>query len=178
MKTIKLSLFALMFISLCSCSKDESPNLNATMIVGEWNLSSFNYDGKTEMNYEDTNYTSNFSGVAENIDLTLTFNSNNTFQSKGSYDVNLTIEGYSQIYPVSGYTSSGNWSVDGNILKTTTNLAQMSEGEVGSGESVGDMIIQEITENRMVLTIDQVTKINESGFENIATISGEYVLTR
>ena len=49
---------------------------------------------------------------------------------------------------------------------------------MAAAESVGEVIIQEMTENRIVLTVYQVSKVNESGLENIATISGEYVLTR
>jgi len=180
MKTIKLALLTFLFITFSSCSKDSDNNsdLNSSMIVGEWNLSSLNYNGKTELNFNDTNYTTVFSGVAENIAYTLTFNANNTFKTEGGYDVNLTTDGFSQIYPIVGYTSSGDWSIEGNILKTSVGLAQLNEGELTASESVGEVIIQEITENRMVLIVDQVTKFNESGFENIATVSGEYILTR
>lgn len=180
MKTIKLSLLAILFIAFSSCSKDDdsSSDLNSSMIVGEWNLSALNYSGKTEINFQETNYTTTYSGVAENIEYTLTFNADNTFSSQGGYDVNLTTEGISQIIAINDFTSSGDWSIDGNILKTSTNFAQMSNSDMAETESVGEVIIQEMTENRIVLTIDQVSKFNESGFENIATISGEYILTR
>jgi len=44
---------------------------------------------------EETNYTSTYSGVAENIAYTLTFNADNTFKSQDGYDANLTTEGIS-----------------------------------------------------------------------------------
>ena len=178
MKTIKLSLLAILFIFFSSCSKDDEPDLNSSMMLGEWNLSSLNYEGKTELNYEGTNYTTTYSGVAENIDFTLTFNADNTFESKGSYDINLILEGFSQILPIEDFTSSGDWSIDGNVLKTTTLLADMSNSEFVPADSVGEIIIQEMTENRVVLIIDQVSIFEVSGFENTATLSGEYVLTR
>ncbi len=84
MKTIKLSLLAILFLAFSSCSKDDdtSSDLNSSMIVGEWNLSSLNYEGKTELNFEETNYTSTYTGVAENIAFTLTFTADNTFKSQ------------------------------------------------------------------------------------------------
>lgn len=180
MKTIKLSLLAILFIAFSSCSKDDdsSLDLNSSMIVGEWNLSSLNYAGKTEVIFQETNYSTTYSGVAENIDYTLTFNADNTFSSQGGYDVNLTTEGISQIIAINDFSSSGDWSIDGNILKTSTNFAQMNNSNMVDAESVGEIIIKEMTENRIVLTVDQVSNFNESGFENIATISGEYILTR
>ena len=180
MKTIKLSLLAIFFIAFSSCSKDDdnSSDLNSSMIVGVWNLSSLNYEGVTEVNFDGTNITSSFTGIGEDIDATLTFNADNTFKNQGSYKVNLTTEGFSQTVPIDDFSTSGDWSINGNILNTSTNLAQISNGGFTPAETTSEVTIQEMTENRIVLIFEQISKFDASGFENISTISGEYVLTR
>ena len=178
MKTIKLSFLAVLFIALSSCSKDDEPNANSSTMLGEWNLNSMFYDGKTELIYDDSNFTTSYNGTAKNIDFTLTFNADNTFNAQGGYDVDLIIEGISQTVSIEDYMANGDWSIDGNKLITSTNFAQMSNGDVMPAESTGDLIIQELTDNRMVLRFEQISNFETSGFENIATISGEYILTR
>ncbi len=179
MKTIKLSLLAILFITFSSCSKDDDNNsdLNTSMMLGEWNLESFNYEGTSEANFEGFDFSTSYSGVSENEDFTLTFNENNTFESNGKYDVRLTVEGITQLVPLETTTSTGDWSVNGNIL-TTSSLFTQVNGSPTQSESISEMRITEITENRMVLSFDQESKVNQSGLDYTVTLIGEYILIK
>ncbi len=179
MKTIKLSLLAILFIAFSSCSKDDDNNsdLNTSMMVGEWNLESFMYEGKSDANFEGIDLSTTYSGVSENEDFKLTFNENNTFTSVGTYDVKLTVEGITQLVSLGNNSSSGDWSVNGNIL-TTSSLFTQVNGSPAQSEAISEMRITEISENRLALTFDQESTINQSGLEYTVTLNGEYILTK
>lgn len=177
MKTIKLSLLAIIFIAFSSCSKDDEPDTNTSMMLGEWNLSTFNYQGTSDATYEGMNLSTSYTGEAENVDFTLTFNDDNTFKAQGKYDVRLIVEGITQVVSMDNTASSGDWSVDGNVLNTSTLFTQIN-GSPSQGESASKLIIKELTANRMVLTFDQESEISQSGLDYTISLNGEYVLTK
>lgn len=177
MKTIKLSLLAILFIAFSSCSKDDEPNVNNPMMLGEWNLSSFNYQGTSDATYEGMNLSTSYTGEAENVDFTLTFNDDNTFKAQGTYDVRLVMEGFTQVVSMDNTASTGDWSVNGNVLNTSTLFTQIN-GSPSQDSSVSELIIKELTANRMVLAFDQESVINQAGLDYTVSLNGEYVLTK
>ncbi len=177
MKTIKFSLVTLLFISFLSCTEDDSPSTDTSMVTGTWNIEAFDYSGTSSGNFEGIDMTINYSGVAENIDATLTFNQNNTFNFEGSYDVALTTEGFTQTVHMSNVSSTGSWEKEGDYLITTGAMGQV-QGQGVPGPQESEMWISEISENRMELIIDQETMINQNGIDFTVKTNGRYLLTR
>ncbi|MCB7480507.1 lipocalin family protein [Christiangramia sediminis] len=179
MKTIKFSLLFLLFISLISCSEDEStpPNGNTSEMSGEWNLETIDYDGTTKMNASGTDFTFNFSGISTESNAVIEFNDNGTYSSQGAYTIALSMEGITYEVPIDMTSGSGNWSIEGDTMKFSEGFVTLSTGQELSSEP-GEMIIDELTQNRMVLLFEQEDEINQNGFTNIVNVTGKYVLTR
>lgn len=180
MKTIKLLLLSGIVISFMSCSdENESPSLSEEekMLVGAWQIQSFNYSGTSTGNFSGMEVSSSYQGVAHDIDAVLTFRDNRTFGMQGSYNVTLTVEGFDFLVPIEDASSSGDWYVEGEYLYTSNALGQVNNQMVQSPED-GRMRIQESTENRMVLLIDQEEEISQNGVDYLVEVSGQYVLTK
>lgn len=178
MKTIKFSLLAILFICLTACSTDDdSPNVDTSMITGVWNLQEFNYSGETSGNFEGMDINTSFEGIAENIDATLSFNEDNTFNMAGSYDVRLTSEDITEVVPVNNASSSGTWKIEGDYIITSGAVGQV-QGQGIAGPQEGRMRISEVSESRMVLIIDQESTTNQGGMDFTIKMDGRYVLTR
>lgn len=178
MKTIKFSVVLLLFISLIACSTDDdSPNIDSSMVTGEWNIEEFNYTGETSGNFEGMDISSSFEGIAENINATLSFNEDNTFNMAGSYDVRLSAEGITEIVPVNNASSSGTWRIEGDYIITSGAVGQV-QGQGVAGPQEGRMRINEVSESRMVLIIDQESNVSQGGMEFTMKMDGKYVLTK
>ncbi len=177
MKNIKFSLLALLFIAVTSCSEDDAPSKNNSMIVGDWKLEEFNYQGETSGTYQGMDLSSSYEGIGKNINATLSFNEDNTFDFQGDYEVDLSYEGMTQNYPMENVSSSGNWSVDGDYIITSSAIGQVQTQAV-VGPQEGRMRISELTENRMVLIIDQESTMSQSGMDFMIRMGGKYVLSR
>ena len=167
-------------ISFVSCSDDsESITLSEEekMLVGAWQIQSFNYTGTSTGMFGGMEMTSTYKGVAQNLDAVLSFNDNRTFNFQGSYDVKLTVETMDLMVPVQDASSSGDWYIQDNYLYTSDALGQVNN-EMVQGPQDGRMRIQENTENRLVLKIDQESEVNQNGMEFLVKLSGEYILTK
>jgi len=177
MKTIKFSLFVIFLILLSACSSDDSPNVNTAMVTGEWNMEAFDYSGETSGNFEGMDLNTSYSGVGENIDAILSFNADNTFDFSGSYDVRFTAEGFTEMVPVSNASSSGTWKIEGDYIVTSQTIGQV-QGQGVQGPQEGRMRISEVSENRMILIIDQESTTSQNGMEFTISMDGKYVLTK
>lgn len=178
MKTIKFSLLAFLFIFATSCSSDDdSPNVDRSMVVGDWNLQAFNYSGSTSGSFEGVDLSTNYDGEAENINAVLSFNEDNTFDFSGSYDIILNAEGTSQVVNMEDVASTGNWRMDGNYIISSAAIGQV-QGQGVQGPDEGLMRVSEISENRMVLDVDQESSTTQGGMVFILKTTGRYVLTR
>ena len=177
MKTIKFSLLAFLCLFIASCSSDDTPNTDSSMVTGTWNLEAFDYSGETTGNFDGMDISAAYQGLAKNIDATLSFNSDNTFDFQGDYDVELTTGGMTQVVPMEDVSSSGTWRIEGNNLITSGAVGQVQgEGVQGPQESI--MRISEVSESRMVLLVDQEDKITEGGMEFTMVSSARYILSR
>ncbi|CAL66863.1 lipocalin family protein [Christiangramia forsetii] len=178
MKTIRFSVFALLFVFFTSCSSDDdAPDVDTSMLTGEWNIEAFNYSGETTGNFEGIDISSNFDGIGENINATLSFNDDKTFNMAGSYDVRLSAEGLTEVVPIDNASSSGTWKIEGDYIITSQTIGQV-QGQGVAGPQEGRMRISEVTQNRMVLIIDQESTTTQGGMEFTMKMDGKYVLTK
>ncbi|MEG9326934.1 hypothetical protein V6B16_03215 [Salinimicrobium catena] len=178
MKIIKVSLLGIFFISLISCSKDdESKREISGSLIGQWNLTEFEYSGYSETKVDGMSMRADYAGIAENIDASMTFHENGTFESEGVYDVILTGEGMTLPYRDISYESSGNYVVSGNRIDITNFEGTSTPGayEVASEK---EMIIVGLTDSRLVLDVSENTTITEEDAEALISISGQYVFSR
>lgn len=178
MKTTKFCLLGIFFIFLTSCSKDEEPKGEiAGSLEGQWNLTEFEYTGYSETKVDGMSMRANFKGIAENINATMNFNENGTFESEGVYDVILTGEGMTLPYRDLSYESSGNYQISGNRIEITNFEGTSTPGayEVASEKA---MTIVELTESRLVLDATEEVTITEEDGEAFISIAGQYIYTR
>lgn len=181
MKTIKILVLAFVIISTYSCSDDgDSVTLSEEekMLVSAWKLESFQYTGTTTGNFEGIDLSSSYEGIGQDVDAVLTFKDNRTFNFEGSYDVLLSVTGFDgMLIPVENASSSGDWYIEGGYLYTSDAFGQVDNQMVQNPED-SRMRIQENTENRLVLVIDQESEISENGVDYIVKLSGQYILTK
>ena len=181
MKTIKIFVFAFFIFSAFSCSDDEdsvSLSEEEKMLLGSWKIESFQYTGTSTGEFEGIDLSSTYQGVGQDIDAFLTFKDNQTFSFEGNYDVLLSVTGFDgMLIPVDNASSSGDWYIQDNYLYTSEVIGQVDNDMVQSPED-SRMRIQEITENRLVLIIDQESEISQNGIDYLIELSGEYILTK
>lgn len=181
MKTIKILVLSLFIIATFSCSDDgDSVSLSEEekLLVGAWKVESFQYAGTSTANFEGMELSSTYQGIGQDVDAVLTFKDNRTFDFQGSYDVFLSISGIEgMLIPVENASSSGDWYIKDNYLYTSDAIGQVDNQMVQNPED-SRMRIQESTENRMVLIIDQESELNENGLDYLIKLSGQYILTK
>ncbi len=178
MKTIKICLLCIFYISLVSCSKDEEPKGEISgSLEGQWNLTEFEYTGYSESKIDGMSMRADFEGIAGNIDARITFNENGTFESEGEYDV--TVRGEGMVFPYTdvSFSSSGNYQVSGNKVDIT-NFEGTSNPGVYAVASEKEMTIVELTANRLVLDFIEEITITEDDDEAFISTTGQYIYTR
>lgn len=180
MKTFKFSLLALLFISFISCSSDsDDPEEEigegtiSSEIVDEWNLEAWDYS-----------MTSSFEGVsvttlgeAKDINASLKFNSDNTFNFQGNYTIIMDIEGITNEMPVNGASSTGDYSIDGYMLNLSNTLGEMQGQQVPSSGG-GEMEIVEISENTLILRGEQEIVTEMAGMTSRIEVNEYYEFSR
>ncbi len=178
MKTSKFFLLGIFFISLISCSEDEDPpTMNLSLIETTWHLAAFEYEGYTDSKIDGIEMHTDYEGVAENINATITFHANGTFESQGEYDIIFSGEGMTIPYRDLSYASSGNYRVSGNTIDVTNFQGASTPGAiVASSEKI--MTIVELTENRLVLDFIEDITITEDDDEAFISIRGQYIYTK
>lgn len=178
MKIIKLSILALCFVSFISCSKEEDPaNENFEELIGTWNLTEFEYVGYSIATIEGMTMRTDYSGVAENIEATTTFQKDGKFKSQGKYDVILTGEGMTIPYRDLSYESTGDYTLSGNSIDITNFEGESTPGAIVAS-SEKEMTIVEISSSRLVLDFTEDITITEEEDEAFISLKGQYIYTR
>lgn len=177
MKTFKYFLATLAFVTLLSCSgDDDSPTIDASLVVGEWNLDEYNYTTSTTVSQGGESYTATGIGEATNLDARLIFNNDNTLQTEGSYNIKLstTAEGETSVSntPIN-LDGSANYRIDGNKM-TITNAQQTGVEDVGFNE----VTIVELTASRMVWSLEETITTEIEGMTLSMAVEAMQVFSR
>ena len=168
-----------LFISFMSCSSDSDESEddfeqgNATQLMHEWNLETWEYTMVSS--YEGVSLTT--MGEAQDINATLKFNSDNTFNFQGSYTIVMSIEGMEAETPVNGAASSGNYSIDGTMLTLSNTLGEM-EGQQVNTSGGGEMEIVELSDSRLVLQGEKEIVTEAAGLTSTIKSTEYYEFSR
>ena len=190
MKNIfKSLLIVLVTVSFMSCSSDDDSSNNSTndtsgTLVGTWALESFDYSGNTTSTITGQSISSDFTGVAENIDYSITFTDNpNEFVTGGSYDIEMSNTFLGQTITTNesfnGVESEGGWEQNGNTIIVNGSLVDSGTSfPVNNEVATAPFMIEELTDTTLILTqeINQEETVNGSTF-SISLIS-ESIYTR
>lgn len=171
MKILKILCLSLL-VAFTSCKDDDDtpPTGNTSgNLVATWIATDYSYEGTTTSETMGISVTSTFVGTASELDLELTFNEDNTYETNGSYTLNLvtTFEGQTieQDVPFN-VSSSGTYELDGNMLTIT-----------GQG-ATSEATILELTENTLRYTATAETTQTVGQTTATTIITETTVLTR
>ena len=172
MKIIKsLFLLALAFTVL-SCSEDEKPSFDETLLPGEWELSTLDYSGTTTTSYSVLSIEADFVGTLVESDLLVNFTAEpNEFVSSGSYLIELetTVAGQSttttQEFP--NILLPGTWRIEHDKLIVENEIA---------GEQ--ETTIKRLDDSSLIITVKLTETYSQSGAEITTVVNGVYSLTR
>jgi hypothetical protein len=133
MNFTKFSLLALVLF-FAACKKDPTTD-NNNSLVGTWNLTEETCnDGVTTTSGGGQSFTGTFTSVGKDYATTVTFNSDGTFTSGGSYTATVTTNFLGQIdvrdSSVSNFAGSGKWKLNGTTLTVTDANGTTSTAEV------------------------------------------------
>ncbi len=171
MKLLKILSLTLL-IAFTSCKKDDDnppPGNTSGDIVATWIATDYSYEGSTTTEAMGITVTSDFVGTASDLDLDITFNADNTFESSGSYTLNLvtTFEGQTieQDLPIT-VSSSGTYELEGDMLTID-----------GNGLT-SEATILELTETTLRYTATAETTQTVGGATATTTITETTVFTK
>jgi len=154
MKLIKFLFFAILISSLTACNSDDDLT-NDTQIEGTWKVTEIHYEGTSVTNSAGVTVETMYVGDGVNMDLEITFDSDQTFSSEGDYGIDLTATVSGQSFPVSwtniGFQSNGTWEFNDPTLSIVDS----------SGESAAmDVIEVSETQLKFMQTISTVETQN------------------
>lgn len=171
----KISLLLVVFSLICTSCNIESVDYDGVSgdvsIVGEWKMVNYTYTGETTTSGQGQTLSTSFIGEAFDMNNTITFSQNpNTITSNGAFSIKLTSTtlGQTSTQNITGIPAinDGTWEQEGDELFTFSNGQE------------GVMKIEELTENRLVLTVNHEEDLSQSGFTIISTIDAEIMLVR
>ncbi|APU70349.1 lipocalin family protein [Christiangramia flava] len=182
MKNFKNVTFAILVIFVAvSCSKDDKPSVNSSDAVGKWKLQEYYYSGDSQGSYDGMDLSSSYSVTTENSDAYLELLEDNTFKATGSIDFYMSMDymgqSMDQTMANTAFNGTGNWSIDGNSMKLSNQVASFNNQYVQQAE-VQSMTIEELTSSRMVLTFDVTQDMSQMGIDYSVSMKGKQVYTR
>jgi len=127
---------------------------DSQLLLGKWNLESFNYSGQSITEIFGVSSSSTFTGVGKDINSSLTFTADNIITAEGGYTIELTtaFEGTesSSDIPVGPFNTSGTWVKISNTLTTDVTITANNSisGDLSTEET---SIIEELTDTTLRL---------------------------
>lgn len=181
LKLVLLVVFGLSILTNCSDDNNDSNSTDGELL-GVWELVEFNYSGDSVYEIQGQDFSTSYTGVGTNIDTTMEITENpNDLLFSGSYDVDLTFsfagQTQNQIYPIVDAESISNWTRLGDVLTIDGEFASVEGADLGEVQTQ-DYVIEELTDNTLVLTsiIDQI--VDNQGLENAVTMEIYMKFTR
>ncbi len=147
-------------IIFTSCSTDDEINdVNTTLIVGEWEITSLENNTTLDLTVEGQTATSTSYGTGSNFNYTITFNDDSSLIANGSYDYTVTSStNGSEITQTTSFediNTTGNWSVNGDQMSFTGFITFQTDNQIISDDiNPGTSTITVLNETTLVLTTD------------------------
>lgn len=174
MKYLHYTLVSLLFVALFSCSKDGDSAKPSKTIAGKWRMTSFTYTGTSTATVDGQSFTTPFSGVGKDIDVSMTFAEDpNTFTIKGGYTIAITMDAggqqVTQDVPINGFAGSGTWKKDGNQVIVTNEA---------TGKDATWMILQLDDKTLKVHVTGPLSPVNSYNIPLTVVVNAIYVFER
>jgi len=179
MKT-QLRLLTIAFLSVLvfnSCSEDnDSNNDTGGDLLGAWDMAEFNYSGTSSAEFQGIDITTEYDGVGTNIDAQMNITENpNEILFSGSYDIDLTVmfqgQTQTQTFPIDNAQSVSTWTRSGNTLTVEGEFVSVEGTDLNQAEiQTQEYIIEELTDDTLVLTTTTVQEINQQGVTSTVTV--------
>ncbi|MEM9921343.1 MAG: hypothetical protein AAF990_24800 [Bacteroidota bacterium] len=168
----RLLLLAALF-SVVACNKDDDTNAGGDDdIVGVWDLNVLDYTGKSTTTVSGMPFTADFMGSARDITASVEFKSDGTYQSMGTYTIDLTTslngQNFTQAVTITDWLGTGTYMVNGNVITATDSQAQMPQS-IDITKLDGDDL-------EMDFTFTQSS--NQQGVISTTSIDGNYSFKR
>ena len=139
MRKITFFCFLLTSFLLVSCDEEEddtnevnNPGLEENVsIVDAWEPTNLYYEGTVTMDLQGQSFSMNHSAQSVSFDdFVININEDNTYNSSGSYTVNITIEAMgqeiTQQQTLENFFGTGTWSQDGSTFTSTDDESGIS----------------------------------------------------
>lgn len=175
LKLVLLVVFGLTVLNSCSDDNNDSDSDTGGELLGVWDMVEFDYSGTSVTDFMGQDFTTTYDGVGTNINATMEMTENpNNLMFSGSYDVDLTFnfagQTQTQTYPLEDVESLSTWTRSGNVLTIDGDFATVEGTDLGEVEAQ-DYIIEELTDNTLILTSEITQVVNNQGVD--ATVSIE-----
>ncbi len=134
MKLIKFLFFTTLILSLTACNNDDDLSENDTEIEGTWKVIEIHYEGTSVTSDGTNSFETVYMGDGVNMDLSMTFDGDQTFSSEGDYGIDLTATVSGQSFPISwtniGFQSTGTWEFNDPTLSIIDAAGESAEMDV------------------------------------------------
>ncbi|PQJ22964.1 hypothetical protein [Tenacibaculum sp. SG-28] len=158
MKKNTYVIIALLFVvfNFTNCNESDTTEYHLEQdLLGEWQMTSFLYNGNTKMVMSGNTVAITFVGEGKNIHSTMTFTeSPNKVFTSGSYDIELTTtseeNSETELLAITSIQEEANWQADGSVLTI---------GEILSRSLTYDGNILDFFQNRDAIdfTVEEIT---------------------
>lgn len=168
-----LYLLSLLLLISTACEKEEGNlEVNSDNIAGEWEMSGFTYGGRSTQEAGGETYRSNFAGNGRDIAYQVTFNSDGTYTSSGSYTIDITYafggQEFSQAVTINDALGTGTYTLNGDEITITRD----EDGE----SSVATIV--ELTSESLFFELQQTRTNSGQGTTSTAIIDGDFRFRR
>ncbi|MDR7128993.1 hypothetical protein J2X69_001328 [Algoriphagus sp. 4150] len=155
----------------CGSSENESP-VDSALIVGGWDMESYEYSISTKMTYGEEVFETFNRGVATESDAQVIFSeSPNTYSGKGSYVILLTAEvdgeSFEEEIKLDNLFQDGTWEISGDKL-IVDNSSQPSQ----------EITIAKLNANSLVLKFLEESTVDYPGSTIVSKREGTATYTR
>lgn len=190
MKILKASMLLLAFIVLTSCSKDDDtpdPGVEQLQgIAGEWQLEEYYYTRTSTVSTEDSTFSSSYDAVATDLDVKFKIDTeSNIWSINGNYVLRLNIieegETVTREIVVKDLADTGSFNYDGYWFDPVQHAVGFpgfpEPGEINL-MNYSTFIIEDLTADRLELTISEAISFREDEMPAVITRKGTQVYKR
>lgn len=175
---------SILFIGACGGDDDVSPTGGNDSIVGEWTVTSFDFEAQSASTFSGstTMSTTALTGKSMNYDLTIT---DTDYSTSGGYTLGIFASAGGTMVPVAdqsytNITGSGTYTTEGSTFISNGALFDVSVNgvstSVGNGQQSAEFVIN--ADGNLVFSQNETSESNANGVTTVTTTTSSSVWTR